>query len=213
MHNYQREFINFSLHTGALQFGNYTLKSGRTSPYFFNTGLFANGEAASKLGKFYADAIINSNLKFDMLFGPAYKGIPLVSLTAAALYEYHNINVPFTYNRKEIKDHGEGGNLVGPSLNGKVLIIDDVITAGTAIKEANKIITLSGAQNSGIVISIDREEKNNNLNSAKEEIEIQFQCSVISIATITNIIEILKEKPEHKSHLKLMINYRNTYGI
>ena len=159
MQAYKKEFIDLAIELGVLRFGEFTLKSGRVSPYFFNAGLFNTGYAAARIGRFYAAAIADSELEFDMLFGPAYKGIPLVALTAAALAEHHDIDVPFSYNRKEAKAHGEGGSIVGAPLEGRVLIVDDVITAGTAVREAYKIINGAGAEVAGLVISLDRQER------------------------------------------------------
>ena len=158
MRAYKKEFLELSLELGALQFGEFTLKSGRVSPYFFNAGLFSKGYAAAKLGRYYASAIADSELEFDMLFGPAYKGIPLVTLAAAALAEHHDVDVPYAFNRKEAKGHGEGGNIVGAPLAGEVMIVDDVITAGTAVREAHQIIASAGADVAGLVISLDRQE-------------------------------------------------------
>ena len=158
MRGYKREFIELALELSVLRFGEFTLKSGRVSPYFFNAGLFNTGYAAAKLGRFYASAIAESRLHFDMLFGPAYKGIPLAALAAASLAEHHDIDVPYSFNRKEAKAHGEGGSIVGAPLSGDVLIIDDVITAGTAVREAYQIISSTGAQIAGLVISLDRQE-------------------------------------------------------
>ena len=159
MENYKQKFIEMSIQIGALKFGEFELKSGRVSPYFFNMGLFSTGQALKSIGDFYASALEESNIEFDMLFGPAYKGIPLASVMSASLFMNHDKDVPFVYNRKEKKDHGEGGRIVGPPLSGKIVIVDDVITAGTAIKEASQIIRETGAEISGIIIAIDRQEK------------------------------------------------------
>ena len=171
MKAYKRNFLELSIKMGVLKFGEFTLKSGRNSPYFFNAGLFNTGYAAAALGKYYADTIIESGIEFDMIFGPAYKGIPLATLSASALAEYHNINKPFAYNRKESKEHGEGGVIVGAPLEGKVLIIDDVITAGTAVKEVYNLIESTGATIAGLIISLDRQEIGVSNKSAIQELE------------------------------------------
>jgi orotate phosphoribosyltransferase len=171
MRPYQREFIEFALELGVLKFGEFTLKSGRVSPYFFNAGLFNTGYAAARLGRFYAAAITESKISFDMVFGPAYKGIPLVTLAAAALAEHHGVDVPFCYNRKEAKDHGEGGSIIGADPAGRVLIVDDVITAGTAVREAYQVIHGAGADIAGLVISLDRQERGRGTQSAVQELQ------------------------------------------
>ena len=159
MQDYQKEFLDFALNTGVLRFGEFTLKSGRISPYFFNAGLFNTGRSLAQLGKYYAQTIVDSGIEFDVLYGPAYKGIPLAAVTAAALAEYHNIDIPYAFNRKEAKDHGEGGTIVGHELTGKILIIDDVISAGTSVRESVDIIQQQGAQAGGVVIALDRQER------------------------------------------------------
>ena len=183
MRAYKREFIELALELGVLRFGEFTLKSGRVSPYFFNAGLFNTGYAAAKLGRFYAEAIAESDMRFDMLFGPAYKGIPLATLAAASLAEQQDIDVPYAFNRKEAKAHGEGGNIVGAPLGGQVLIVDDVITAGTAVKEAYQVISAAGAEVAGLVISLDRQERGQSALSAVQELKTvagysrRFHCS------------------------------------
>jgi orotate phosphoribosyltransferase len=159
MQDYQRDFIDFALETGVLRFGEFTLKSGRISPYFFNAGLFNSGSSLARLGRFYAQAIVNSGIEFDLLYGPAYKGIPLAAVTAAALFDQHGIDIPYAFNRKEAKDHGEGGTIVGHPLQGKIAIIDDVITAGTAIRESMQLITNQGATPTAVFIALDRQER------------------------------------------------------
>ncbi len=213
MRNYQREFIALALELGVLRFGEFTLKSGRVSPYFFNAGLFNTGAAAAKLGRFYAAAIAGADVEFDMLFGPAYKGIPLATLAAAALADQHNRDLPFAYNRKEAKDHGEGGSIVGATLEGRVLIIDDVITAGTAVREACEIITTAGARVAGLVISLDRQERGKGELSAVQELEQSLGIPVISIVKLDDLIETLKESDTYGSSLDAVQQYRRDYGV
>ncbi|CAG8591630.1 5745_t:CDS:1 [Paraglomus brasilianum] len=210
---YQRDFITFAIKHSALRFGTFTLKSGRISPYFFNAGLFNTGSALSSLGSFYASAIQDSGVAFDVIFGPAYKGIPLVSSTAIALSTEHNLDVPYSFNRKEIKDHGEGGNIVGAPLIGKILIIDDVITAGTAIRESLAIISAHNAQLVGVVVAVDRQEKGIGEKSAIRELEMQYKIKVISIVTLEDIIDYIREQGGDDEHLKDMEEYRLKYGV
>ena len=213
MSAYKRNFLELSLELNVLRFGEFTLKSGRVSPYFFNAGLFNTGYAAAKLGRYYASAIVDSGIEFDMLFGPAYKGIPLAVLTAAALAEYHYLDVPYAFNRKEMKNHGEQGNIVGAPLAGKVLIIDDVITAGTAVREAQQIIIAAGANIAGLVISLDRQEVGKNSRSATQEIEQALRIPVISIVQLADLVNMLKESIEYNEFLDSVINYRKKYGV
>ena len=213
MQNYQKEFIEFALSSNVLRFGEFTLKSGRISPYFFNAGLFNTGEALAKLGKYYAQALKDSHIEFDVLFGPAYKGIPLASSCAISLSNEYNMNMPYSFNRKEAKDHGEGGNIVGAPLNGKVLIIDDVITAGTAIREAMDIISNAGAQAAGVLIALDRQEKGKGELSAIQEVEQQYDIPVVSIIKLTDLIEYIKDKPDFKQYLASVEASRQQYGI
>lgn len=213
MRAYKQEFLDLALELGALRFGEFTLKSGRLSPYFFNTGLFSTGYAAAKLGRYYASAIAASKIEFDMLFGPAYKGIPLVALAAAALAEHHDVDVPYTYNRKEAKTHGEGGNIVGAPLSGKVLVVDDVITAGTAAREAKEIITAAGAEVAGLVISLDREEVGQDSRSAVQELEQALEIPVISIVRLEDLVDLLEESSEFGEYLRPVVAYREKYGI
>ena len=210
---YKRNFLELSLELNVLRFGEFTLKSGRVSPYFFNAGLFNTGYAAAKLGRYYASAIVDSGIEFDMLFGPAYKGIPLAALTAAALAEYHDLDVPYAFNRKETKNHGEQGNIVGAPLAGEVLIIDDVITAGTAVREAQQIIIAAGANIAGLVISLDRQEVGKNSRSATQEIEQALRIPVISIVQLTDLVNMLEESIEYNEFLDSVINYRKKYGV
>ena len=192
MEVYQKEFVDFMLDTGALKFGEFTLKSGRVSPYFFNAGLFNQGKHLSQLGRFYAQAIEASGIEFDVLFGPAYKGIPLATATAMALNDSFNRNVPYSFNRKEAKEHGEGGNIVGHPLEGDILVIDDVITAGTAIREAQDIIASNGAITKGVIVALDRQEKGKGELSAIQEVEQNFGLSVASIINLSHLIVYLK---------------------
>jgi orotate phosphoribosyltransferase len=212
MQAYKKEFIELAIELGVLRFGEFTLKSGRVSPYFFNAGLFNTGYAVAKLGRYYAAAVAEANLKFDMLFGPAYKGIPLVALTASALAEHQDIDVPFSYNRKEAKAHGEGGSIVGAPLEGRVLIIDDVITAGTAVREAYQIITASGAEVAGLVISLDRQERGQGPASAVQELQQALGVSVVSIIGLNDLIITLEESKEYESYLEPVLEYRQKFG-
>ena len=217
MKDFQRDFIEFALSKQVLRFGEFTLKSGRTSPYFFNAGLFNTGGDLAKLGRFYASALTDSSIKFDLLFGPAYKGIPIATTTSVALYDHHDIDIPYCFNRKEAKKHGEGGSLVGSDLKGNVMLVDDVITAGTAIRESMEIIKSHGAQLSGVLIALDRQEKGQGELSAIQEVERDFGTEVISIVTLDDVITYLEEKvvdqPELNDSLLRIKNYREHYGI
>lgn len=213
MQAYQREFIKFALERGVLRFGEFTLKSGRVSPYFFNAGLFDSGLALAKLGRFYAQALVDSGLSYDVVFGPAYKGIPLAATTAVALAEHHQRDTPWCFNRKEAKDHGEGGTLVGAPLAGKVVIVDDVITAGTAIREVMHIINNQGAQAAGVLIALDRQERGAGALSAIQEVERDFNMPVISIVSLQQVLEYLAESTELKQYLPAVERYREDYGI
>lgn len=213
MQDYQREFLDFAISQDVLRFGEFTLKSGRISPYFFNAGLFNTGSALSKLGRFYAAAIVDSGVEFDVLFGPAYKGIPLAAITITALSDHHDLDLPYCFNRKEAKDHGEGGNLVGAPMQGRVMIIDDVITAGTAIREAMELIAANGATASGVVIGLDRQEKGQGETSAVQEVEKAFGLKVACIASLSDLIEYLSEKDGYEEPLKAIRTYREQYGI
>ncbi len=213
MQAYQREFIKFALERGVLRFGEFTLKSGRVSPYFFNAGLFDSGLALAKLGRFYAQALVDSGLSYDVVFGPAYKGIPLAATTAVALAEHHQRDTPWCFNRKEAKDHGEGGTLVGAPLAGQVVIVDDVITAGTAIREVMHIINNQGAQAAGVLIAFDRQERGTGALSAIQEVERDFNMPVISIVSLQQVLEYLAESAELKQYLPAVERYREDYGI
>ncbi|MFS2156470.1 orotate phosphoribosyltransferase [Pseudomonas sp. Pseusp122] len=213
MQAYQRDFIRFAIDRGVLRFGEFTLKSGRTSPYFFNAGLFNSGSALAQLGRFYAAAVVESGISFDVLFGPAYKGIPLAAATAVALAEQHQIDTPWCFNRKEAKAHGEGGSLVGAPLSGNVLIIDDVITAGTAIREVMQIIKDQGATAAGVLIALNRQERGNGELSAIQEVERDFGIPVVSIVSLTQVLQFLADDPQLKQHLPAVEAYRAQYGI
>jgi orotate phosphoribosyltransferase len=205
-------FIDLCLELGVLRFGEFKLKSGRTSPYFFNAGLFNSGRALAELGKFYAEAIQTAGLEFDVLFGPAYKGIPLVSTTAVALAEHHRRNVPWCFNRKEAKDHGEGGSIVGAPLKGRALIIDDVMTAGTAIRESVDIIRAAGATPVGVVIALDRQERGQTERSAVQEVEQVMGLPVTSILKLSDLIAHLRATGDGQQ-LTALERYRNEYGV
>ena len=214
MQAYQREFINLAIHQGVLRFGQFSLKSGRISPYFFNAGLFNSGSALARLASCYAQTIVENQLAYDMLFGPAYKGIPLVSATSMALFNDFGRDVPYAYNRKEKKDHGEGGMLVGAPLEGKALIIDDVMTAGTAVREVIELVSSqSNAEIAGVVVAIDRQEKGKGDLSAIQEIEKEFNIPVASIVSLDHVLSYIKETPELAQHLEAVTDYRNQYGI
>ena len=212
---YQRDFIAFAIEQGVLKFGEFTLKSGRVSPYFFNAGLFQTGRALAKLGRFYARAIVDSGLKADVLFGPAYKGIPLAAVTAAALADHHDLDMPYSFNRKEAKTHGEGGNIVGAPLSGDILIIDDVITAGTAIREVMGLIEQSGARAGGVIIALDRQERGQGEQSAIQEVQAQYGMPVVSIVTLEQVLTYLEEHAggEMLAYADAVRAYRDQYGI
>jgi orotate phosphoribosyltransferase len=218
MQNYQLIFIDLALARDALRFGNFKLKSGRESPYFFNAGLFSDGAAAGALGRCYAAAILRSGLEFDMVFGPAYKGIPLATSLVIALAEHHGRSVPYAFNRKEAKDHGEGGNVVGSPLRGRVLIVDDVITAGTAIRESLEIIRAAGAQPVAVALALDRQERGQGSLSAVQEIESQYGLKCVSVVTLAELIEALSRPPDAQvrisaEQLTSLLAYRERYGV
>jgi len=212
MKNFRQEFIEFALARGVLCFGEFKTKAGRLSPYFFNAGLFNDGEALRKLGQFYAKATVAADAAFDMLFGPAYKGIPLVFATAVALAEIGR-NLPFCFNRKEAKDHGEGGMTVGAPLAGRVLIVDDVISAGTSVRESVQIIRAAGAAPCGVVIALDRMERGSGSQSAAQEVRSQFGIPVISIATLEDLTAFLGARADMARHLQAVERYRKEYGV
>ncbi|GIU29866.1 orotate phosphoribosyltransferase [Shewanella colwelliana] len=213
MKAYQREFIEFALERNVLRFGEFTLKSGRTSPYFFNAGLFNTGRDLARLGRFYAAALVDSGIEYDLLFGPAYKGIPIATTTAVALCDHHDIDMPYCFNRKEKKDHGEGGSLVGSELTGRVMLVDDVITAGTAIRESMEIIEAHKALLAGVLIALDRQEKGKGELSAIQEVERDFGCEIVSIIKLEDLINYLSEKPGMEAQLASVSAYRDQYGI
>ncbi|MBG6246223.1 orotate phosphoribosyltransferase [Candidatus Symbiopectobacterium sp. 'North America'] len=213
MKAYQRQFIEFALSKQVLKFDEFTLKSGRFSPYFFNAGLFNTRRDLALLGRFYAEALVDASITFDVLFGPAYKGIPIATTTAVALAEHHETDVPYCFNRKEAKDHGEGGNLVGSALQGRIMLVDDVITAGTAIRESMGIIAANGATLAGVLIALDRQERGTGAIFAIQEVECDYQCQVISIIALQDLISFLAEKPEMAVHLDAVKAYRDRYGI
>jgi orotate phosphoribosyltransferase len=212
MRSHQKEFIEMILAKQVLRFGDFTLKSGRTSPYFFNAGLINDGGSLARLGACYADAIVEAGTGFDMLFGPAYKGIPLATTTAVALAERHRRNVPIAYNRKEAKSHGEGGTLVGSPLDGRVLIIDDVLTAGTAVRESLNLIKSAGAKPAGVVLALDRQERGQATQSAVQEIQSAFGIPVIRIITLDDLIEYM-EAGGDSEELEALRNHRRTWGV
>ena len=212
MQDYQREFLDFAISIDVLRFGEFTLKSGRLSPYFFNSGLFNTGGSLAKLGQYYAESIEASGIEYDMLFGPAYKGIPLVAAVSIALAEKHGKDIPYAFNRKEAKDHGEGGTIVGAPLAGKVLVVDDVISAGTSVRESVKIIEDAGAQLAGVSIAMDRQERGTGETSAIQEVESQYGIKVANIAAMEDIIEYLGEKEGMDGYLAAIKAYREQYG-
>ncbi len=213
MQPYKQQFIRFCLDLGVLRFGEFTLKSGRVSPYFFNAGLFNTGGAMLELGRFYASALADSGLEYDMLFGPAYKGIPLVTATASALADRFGIDKPLAFNRKEAKDHGEGGNIVGAPLAGSVLIVDDVITAGTAIRESQTLIDAAGARPAGVLIALDRQERGQGERSAVQEVEDSMGVKVVSIIGLADLVSHLESSSGHERELAAVAAYRDRYGV
>ncbi len=213
MKAYQREFIEFAINRGVLKFGEFTLKSGRVSPYFFNAGLFNKGADLARLGRFYAAALQDSGVDYDVLFGPAYKGIPIATAAAIALFDTYQKDVPYCFNRKEAKTHGEGGNLVGSPLKGRIMLVDDVITAGTAIRESMDIVKANGAELAGVLIALDRQEKGKGELSAIQEVERDFNAPVISIVGLDEVITYLQHNPDMESYLDAVAAYREAYGV
>ncbi|OSM00365.1 orotate phosphoribosyltransferase [Magnetofaba australis] len=206
-------FLRFALQTEVLRFGQFTTKAGRNSPYFFNAGLFNSGAALAQLSGYYAQTIVDAAPAFDVLFGPAYKGIPLAAGTAMALAERHNRPTPFAFNRKEAKDHGEGGTLVGAPLTGDVLVIDDVISAGTSVRESVALIEQAGARLAGVLVALDRQERGKGELSAIQEVEATLKVPVIAIATLADLIDMLRNDPELAAHLPAIEAYRDQYGV
>jgi orotate phosphoribosyltransferase len=212
MQDYQREFIRFAIDHQVLRFGEFTLKSGRVSPYFFNAGLFNTGQAVARLGRFYAEAIQDAGIDYDVIFGPAYKGIPIATSMAVALADKFGVDKPFAFNRKEAKNHGEGGTLVGAELLGKVLIVDDVITAGTAVREVMALLEKLDAKPAAVLVAMDRQERGSGDLSAIQEVEQQFGIPVVSIVTMSHLVEFLEKDSENDAHRVAMQNYRRDFG-
>ena len=213
MQNYKIEFIKFALSRNVLRFGEFTLKSGRVSPYFFNAGLFNTGADLARLGEFYAAAIQASGLQYDVIFGPAYKGIPIGTTVSVALFNQFGLDKPVCFNRKEAKDHGEGGNLIGSPLQGKVLLVDDVITAGTAIREAMDIIAVNGASLSAVVIALNRKERGKGELSAIQEVERDYNCNVLSIVDLDDLMQFIENDSQYSQYLPTMKAYRAEFGV
>lgn len=213
MQNYKLDFIQFALSRNVLRFGEFTLKSGRVSPYFFNAGLFNTGADLARLGEFYAAAVQEYGLDYDVIFGPAYKGIPIGTTLSVALFNKYGVDKPVCFNRKEAKDHGEGGNLIGSPLQGKVLLVDDVITAGTAIREAMDLISANQAQLSAVVIALNRQERGKGELSAIQEVERDYQCDVLSIINLDDLMEFIAQEQKYAQYLPVMQTYRKNYGV
>jgi orotate phosphoribosyltransferase len=213
VHDYQRDFIELTLQRDVLRFGEFTLKSGRLSPYFFNMGRIDSGAALARLGRAYAAAVVNSGLEVDMLFGPAYKGIALAAATAMALADQHDRDLPWAYNRKEAKDHGEGGVLVGAPLKGRVLIVDDVMTAGTAVRESLALIRAQGATPAGVVIALDRQERGQGELSAAQEVQRDYGIPVVAITGFSDVLAYAGERPDLAADHQRMLAYREQYGV
>jgi len=213
MQDYEKEFLDFAIDVGVLRFGEFTLKSGRVSPYFFNSGLFNTGSSLARLGRYYAQAVVESGIEFDMIYGPAYKGIPLASTLAIALADHHDRDVPYCFNRKEAKTHGEGGSIVGAELEGRVLIIDDVISAGTSVRESVDIINIAGATTAGVVIALDRQERGQGETSAIQEVEKDYGLNVANIVCLDNLVEYLESSKNETDHLSSIQKYRAQYGV
>ncbi|WP_118785295.1 orotate phosphoribosyltransferase [Haemophilus haemolyticus] len=213
MEQYKRDFIEFALSRNVLKFGEFTLKSGRKSPYFFNAGLFNTGADLARLGEFYAAAIQASAVHFDVVFGPAYKGIPIGTSVSVALFNRYGIDKPVCFNRKEVKDHGEGGNLIGSPLQGKILLVDDVITAGTAIRESMELISANQAELAAVLIALNRKERGKGELSAIQEVERDYQCQVLSIIDLDDLMQFIEQDPRYSSHLPEMRAYRAEFGV
>ena len=213
MQNYKTEFIRFALSRNVLRFGEFTLKSGRVSPYFFNAGLFNTGADLARLGEFYATALQAQKLDYDVIFGPAYKGIPIGTAVSIALFNRFGVDKPVCFNRKEAKDHGEGGNLIGSPLQGKVLLVDDVITAGTAIREAMELISANQAELSAVLIALNRKERGKGELSAIQEVERDYQCEVLSIIDLDDLMDFIAQDDKYRLYLPVMQEYRQKYGV
>ena len=213
MHNYQQEFLELAIHKQVLRFGRFELKSGRISPYFFNAGLFNDGRSLAVVGRCFAQAIDSAELDFDMLFGPAYKGIPLVAAVAIAMQDLYQKNIPFTFNRKEIKDHGEGGQLVGAELTGRVLVIDDVISAGTSVRESAATINKRGAELAGVAIALDRQERGSSGLSAAQEVEQVLAAKLVSVVDLDSLVVFLEDRTGLDVDLNAVREYRDRYGV
>ena len=212
MKTYQREFLAFAVEVGAIRFGEFVLKSGRLSPYFFNAGAFSSGATLARLGRFYADAVLDAGIAFDMVYGPAYKGIPLAVSMALALAEHHGRDVPYAFKRKEVKDHGEGGAIVGAALRGRVFIIDDAISAGTSVRESVEVIKHAGAIPCGVLIALDRQERGAGAYSAAQEVEREYAIPVVSIAKLDTLVAYLAQSGRSSPELRAIATYRATYG-
>jgi len=213
MEQYKRDFIEFALSRNVLKFGEFILKSGRKSPYFFNAGLFNTGADLARLGEFYAAAIQASAVDFDVVFGPAYKGIPIGTSVSVALFNRYSIDKPVCFNRKEVKDHGEGGNLIGSPLQGKILLVDDVITAGTAIRESMELISANKAELAAVLIALNRKERGKGELSAIQEVERDYQCQVLSIIDLDDLMQFIEKEPDYQQYLPAMRAYRESYGV
>ena len=213
MEQYKRDFIEFALNRNVLKFGEFTLKSGRKSPYFFNAGLFNTGADLARLGEFYAAAIASNAVLFDVIFGPAYKGIPIGTTVSVALFNRYGVDKPVCFNRKETKDHGEGGNLIGSPLQGKILLVDDVITAGTAIRESMELIDANNAELAAVLIALNRKERGKGKLSAIQEVERDYQCRVLSIINLDDLMQFIEQDPRYTTHLPAMRAYRAEFGV
>ena len=213
MQDYQRDFLEYAMRCEVLRFGEFTLKSGRVSPYFFNAGLFNTGARIAALGRYYARAARDSDVRFDMVFGPAYKGVPLAVAAVIALAEHHGLDLPYAFNRKEAKDHGEGGNIVGAPLAGRVLIVDDVISAGTSVNESVELIKAAGATPAGVIIALDRQERGTGTRSAIAEVEERHRMPVVSIVKMEHVMRYLELRPGQTEVLERMRGYRAQYGV
>lgn len=213
MEQYKRDFIEFALSRNVLKFGEFTLKSGRKSPYFFNAGLFNTGADLARLGEFYAAAIQASAVDYDVVFGPAYKGIPIGTTVSVALFNRYGVDKPVCFNRKEAKDHGEGGNLIGSPLQGKILLVDDVITAGTAIRESMELIAANQAELAAVLIALNRKERGKGELSAIQEVERDYQCKVLSIIDLDDLMQFIEQDPRYSEYLPTMRAYRAEFGV